>query len=153
VRPGGGSLAIASALVASALAPPSAHANGAFPASGQVIVDPSDAGVVFVSATFGLAKSTDAGASFYLVCEEAIGFSSGLHPFYAMTQTGAILGGLPDGLVWSRGETCAFTRAPELKSLFVVDVSVDPSGRAIAVALPPAPADAVVFVSTDDLVS
>lgn len=128
-----------------------AHANGAFPASGQVLIDPTKPETMWVATSFGFAKTTDGGESFDIVCEEAIGYSGIFHPHAGITQTGAIFMGLADGLAYGRGDTCAFERAEDLEGLFIVDVSVDPSGRAIALAVPPDGGRAQVWASTDDL--
>lgn len=144
---------IASLCLSCALLPAAAHANGAFPASGQVLSDPTDPAVLWISSTFGVAKTSDGGASFRLLCEPAIGYFGGFHPFFAVMPSGAIFGGLPDGLSSSRGDTCIFVRAPELEGLLVPDVSVDSTGRALAIALPDSPAPARVYASTDDLAS
>ncbi|NUP11722.1 MAG: exo-alpha-sialidase [Polyangiaceae bacterium] len=129
----------------------SAHANGAFPSSGQVLVDPTDPSTIWVRTSYGFAKSSDAGATFHLICEEAIGYSSGYHPHAALSHTGAIFMGLSDGLAIGRGDTCAFDRAPDLEGNFVVDVSMGLDGRAIALAIPPNGERPRVYASTDDL--
>jgi hypothetical protein len=144
---------VASLCFSCALLPAAARANGAFPASGQVLSDPTDPAVLWISSTFGVAKTSDGGASFRLLCEPAIGYFGGFHPFFAVMPSGAIFGGLPDGLSSSRGDTCTFVRAPELEGLLVPDVSVDSTGRALAIALPDSPAPARVYASTDDLAS
>jgi hypothetical protein len=134
------------------LLPRAAHANGAFPASGQILIDPSDPARMWVSTSYGFAKSTDGGASFQLVCESAIGYGGGFHPHAALTPTGALFMGLADGLAIGRGDTCAFERAAALEGSFVIDVSVDPaSGRAIALVQPPNGARPYVAASDDDL--
>lgn len=128
-----------------------ASANGAFPSSGQVLVDPTDESRIWVRTTYGLARTTDGGQSFQLVCEEGVGYSSGFHPHAAISPSGAIFMGLSDGLAVGRGDACAFERAAELEGSYVVDVSMGPDGRAIAVAIPPNGGDAQVYASNDDL--
>jgi photosystem II stability/assembly factor-like uncharacterized protein len=144
--PGAG-LALALALGA----PREASANGAFPSSGQVLVDPSDPQRIWVRTSYGFAKTIDGGESFQLVCEDGVGYSFGFHPHAALSATGAIFMGLSDGLAIGRGDTCAFQRAPELEGSYIVDVSMGPDGRAIVVAVPPNGGQAQVFASTDDL--
>ncbi len=141
--------------IALALAAPArdARANGAFPASGQILVDPAAPETIWVATTYGFAKTKDAGATFHLVCEAGIGYSSGYHPHAAVTPTGAIFMGLSDGLAIGRGDTCAFERATELEGNFVTDVSVSPDGRAIALVIPPNDARPSVWASDDDLAS
>lgn len=140
------------ALAASTAARP-LFANGAFPSAGQVLVDPSDPSTMWVRTSYAFAKTTDGGATFHTICEEAIGYSSGFHPHAALSQSGAIFMGLPDGLAIGRGDTCAFTRAVELEGSFVVDVSLDPANRAIALVVPPNGERARIFSSSDDLVT
>lgn len=144
--PGAG-LALALALGA----PREASANGAFPSSGQVLVDPTDPQRIWVRTSYGFAKTIDGGESFQLVCEDGVGYSFGFHPHAALSATGAIFMGLSDGLAIGRGDTCAFQRAPELEGSYIVDVSMGPDGRAIVVAVPPNGGQAQVFASTDDL--
>ncbi len=129
-----------------------ARANGAFPASGQILLDPSDASRLWVSTSYGFAKSIDGGQSFELVCEAAIGYGGGFHPHAAVTHTGALFMGVSDGLTIGRGDTCAFERAPDLEGSYVLDVSVDPSsGRVVALVQPPNGAAPYVAASDDDL--
>jgi len=143
--------AVFALLTTTHVAASSAYANGAFPSSGQILVDPGDPSTIWVRTTYGFARTSDGGTTFQLVCEEAMGYSSGFHPTAAISPTGALFMGVSDGLVVGRGDTCSFERAPELEGSFVVDVSIDPNGRAIALVAPPDAGRARVFVSTDDL--
>lgn len=144
-------LAAASVLAMIGLVAADANANGAFPASGQILVDPSNPSTLWIRTTYGYAKTTDAGDTFHLICEEGVGYSNGFHPHAAITQTGALFMGLADGLVVGRGDTCSFERAPELEDSFVTDVSMGPDGRAIALVLPPNGDRARVYASDDDV--
>lgn len=139
------------AFVAAGLVTQDVNANGAFPASGQILVDPSNPNTLWIRTTYGYAKTTDAGQTFHLICEEGVGYSNGFHPHAAITATGALFMGLSDGLVVGRGDTCSFERAPELEDSFVTDVSMGPDGRAIALVLPPNGERARVYASDDDV--
>lgn len=130
-----------------------AQANGAFPAAGQILVDPTDPQRIWVNTAAGFALTQDGGATFHLVCTQAVGYSGFFHPHAAVTPTGAIFMGVPTGVAVGRGDACDFTLAPELLDVFVVDVSVDPQGRAIAVGVPAKGGRAKVFRSEDDLAS
>ena len=68
--------------IALALAAPArdARANGAFPASGQILVDPAAPETIWVATTYGFAKTKDAGATFHLVCEAGIRLLERLPP-------------------------------------------------------------------------
>ncbi|NUP07728.1 MAG: hypothetical protein HOW73_16900 [Polyangiaceae bacterium] len=129
----------------------SSSANGAFPNAGQVLVDPTDPLRVWVNTSYGFVLSSDGGATFHLLCNEGIGYSSLFHAHAAVTPTGAMFLGVPDGLVVGRGDMCGFTHAPDLDGYFVVDVSVDPEGRAVAVGVPVDGGRARAFRSDDDL--
>ena len=134
--------------------PAPVQANGAFPAAGQILIDPSNETRMWVSTTYGFAKSNDSGKTFQLVCEAAIGYQGGFHPHAAITPTGAIFMGLPDGLAVGRGDTCDFERAADLQGSYVIDVSVDAvSGRAVALVQPPNGAEPYIAASDDDLAS
>lgn len=137
---------------AAVLAPGEARANGAFPSSGQVLIDPTEPGRLWVSTSYGYARRDDAGGdAFYLVCEAGLGYAGGFHPHAAITPTGALFMGVSDGMAVGRAPFCSFTRPVELEGDYVVDVSVDPEGRAIALVQPPNGAQAQVWRSEDDL--
>lgn len=139
-------------LLAFVAAPRAAVANGAFPSSGQILLDPNAPNRVWISTSYGFARRDDAGGdAFYLTCEAGIGYSGGFHPHAAITPTGALFMGVSDGLVVARDPFCAFARAPELEGSFVIDVSVDPEGRAIALVQPPNGGQPYVARSEDDL--
>lgn len=121
-----------------ALIAPPAHANGRFPAAGQIVIHPSDPSRITARATFGLVTSSDGGAHFAWVCEESIGYSGIEDPMIAVTASGAILAGLFEGLSRSTDGGCSFALAPELVGRYVVDLALDRSDphRALALVAP-----------------
>src|SRR5690606_27084473 len=80
-----------------ALAPSVAHAHGAFPQSAFVYEDPSDDQRIWVGASFGLLTSTDRGASWYWLCENAPGYE-GVKPKMDVSANGSLLVGSFDGV-------------------------------------------------------
>jgi MYXO-CTERM domain-containing protein len=112
-----------------------AHANGRFPAAGQLVVHPKDESTIAVQTTYGFITTHDGGASWAWTCEEAAFYSGILDPPIAITESGALLAGVFDGLAVSP-DGCSYGLVPGgLIDKVVVDVSVermDPR-RAIAV--------------------
>lgn len=146
-----GLLTLAGTFAIGALHADVALGNGAFPASGQVLVHPADPDVAWVNTSYGFARTTDGGATFALACEAGIGYAGGFHPHAGLTTQGTLFMGLPDGLAVGRADACSFERAPEVEGHFVADVSLDPTGRAVVLAVPPNGDDPRVLASTDDL--
>ncbi len=106
---GGGRLPLLAAPVfwATAMLAHPAAANGRFPAASQIIFSPSDPRVVVARTTFGLLVSHDDGASWQWVCESAIGLGNAQEdPYFGVTATGAIVGGLWQGLSVSADTGC-----------------------------------------------
>lgn len=122
-------LLVAAAVVAGA---PAAHANGAFPASGQILVDPGDPARIGVRTTYGLVSTEDGGAHWRWTCEAALGIADDEHPQLAIGPDGVVFGGVADGLVRGALGACAWEHPSSLAGRRVVDVSQDASGRAIA---------------------
>jgi hypothetical protein len=140
-------------LALGACLPASAHANGAFPASGQVLVDPGAPDRIAVKTTYGLVTSEDAGASWQWTCEPAMFVPGGdYHPQLAISAEGTIYGGLLDGMVRGRIGACAWSRVASLEGASVRDVSQG-SDRAIAVLVPEGGGPAEVWESFDDAAS
>lgn len=90
-----------------ALAPSVAHAHGAFPQSAFVYEDPSDDQRIWVGASFGLLTSTDRGASWYWLCENAPGYE-GVKPKMDVSANGSLLVGSFDGVNVS-ADGCAWS--------------------------------------------
>lgn len=116
-------------VVAAALAlAGSARANGRFPASNAMVFDPSDPSVVYARVTFGLLRSRDAGRTWRLTCERAVGYSSQEDPTYVVTPKGTIVAGLSEGLRVSTDHGCSFRTVDTAGAKSFVDVTMRPDG-------------------------
>src|SRR5688500_11014971 len=120
-------------VLAAVLVSARAGANGAFPAAGQLVVDPSDPQHIVVRTTFGMVVSRDGGATWGWVCESSAGYVDG-EPGIAVTGNGAILAGVTDGLSLATADACDWSFAPGIDPK-VRDVSVhrDDPAKAVAV--------------------
>lgn len=124
---------VTSAVLAAALAASiGARANGRFPASNAMVFDPSDPSVVYARVTFGLLRSTDAGRTWRLTCERAIGYSSQEDPTYVVTPKGTIVAGLSEGLRVSTDRGCSFRTVDTGGAKSFVDVTMRPDGAVYA---------------------
>jgi hypothetical protein len=113
-----------------------ARANGVFPSAEQIVVDPSDPSHVVVRTTYGLLTTRAAGDPWDWICETAVGYSSGYHPSIALTEGGAVLAGLSDGVAISGGDTCAWGLASGVPAgAHVVDLSVEKGAPSRVVAI------------------
>jgi hypothetical protein len=111
------------------------RANGRFPGASQVVIDPGDRKHVVLRSTFGILDSRDTGDRMRWICEEAAFFSSvSYDPAIALARNGIVIVGLANGLSRSTQGGCEWEKIPGiLDGQFVIDVSVDPQGRALAV--------------------
>jgi hypothetical protein len=107
------------------LASSTARANGAFPDSLGLYLPGGDGSHFALATNFGLVVSNDAGASWHLVCENAvISFAS----LYALGPDNAIYAVSTLGLVASRDGACSFQAAAGSLTLAAVDdVFPDPT--------------------------
>lgn len=113
--------------------PGRALANGRFPRAQSILTVPGgDGSVVYLRATFGVLKSTDAGATWRWICEEAMGFSGTWDPPLAVTPSGRLYVGLERGLRFS-DDGCAFRDVPELTGELVRDLTLDEGGSVAAI--------------------
>jgi hypothetical protein len=116
--------------VASAVAAPSASANGRFPFAQHVIVGPGAASTqVVLRATFGMLWSRDSGRTFHWACEQSMGFTGNWDPPMVF-GTGALVVGLPDGLVYSP-DGCDFARAESVPNTSMIDLAAARDGATI----------------------
>src|ERR1700742_3353827 len=99
------SLALLAALAVVMLAGP-ARANGRYPASGQIIVHPSNPDVLLVRATYGLMISTDHGKTWGWLCEPAVGYGNVEDPAMGFMSDGTILAGIFEGLSIGTPDAC-----------------------------------------------
>jgi MYXO-CTERM domain-containing protein len=119
--------------------PASALANGRFPSARFLTFAPGAASPrIGLQTTFGYVFSTDAGKTWQLRCEEAIGFESTAvwDPPLVLTESRAIAG-LPFGLSVAGTNYCGFDRAASVPDDPVVDLASDPSGQRVAAAMGP----------------
>lgn len=113
-----------------------ALANGRFPASGQLVVDPRDPTHIAVETTYGVIQTRDAGKDWTYICEDALQYGGNLDPPIGICADGTLIAGVFDGLSVSTADACSFAYATNgLEQRYVVDVAVqkDDPTRAIAV--------------------
>lgn len=124
-----------------------ALANGRFPNAGMVVRGRgASANTVMLQATFGVIVSRDRGASWQWICEEAYSEPSGWDPPIAVTASGALLLGMPDGLRNS-SDGCSWHR--EGPALPVSDIAWDASLEHLVVAYASSFAPPQVYLSDD----
>ena len=107
-----------------ALASP-ALANGRYPASGQIIVHPTDPKTVLVRATYGLLLTHDAGKDWGWICEAAVGYAGVEDPSMGFMSGGTLLAGIFEGLVEGTPDGCTWSFVHALENKYVIDVAVD----------------------------
>lgn len=133
---------VAVAVAAYALASaPVAHANGRRPTPTDVRFHPADDDWVLAAVTFGFLLSTDGGATFEWVCEDAAcpgdgGFNGcdTFDPVYAIRPDGTIFNTTIFGMHVSRDGGCTFAPVGgPLDGRFVGDIAIDRDGVVWAV--------------------
>lgn len=129
-------LSVLTVLVGATLVSAPALANGRFPRAQQVLEDPKDPSQLFLRTTYGVLKTTDAGKSWFWICEQAIGYGGTEDPALGLTDNGTLLAGVFDGLAVSPDTGCSWSFVGgELADRFVVDVSVERADRTRALAM------------------
>lgn len=119
------SLGFAAAAVVTLAGVP-ALANGRFPASGQLAVDPSDPAHLVVRTTYGLTTTRDAGAHWSWICEASVGYGGTEDPMMAVTADGTLIAGLFEGLSVSHDHGCQWDFAPGgLDGRYVIDLATE----------------------------
>ena len=98
-------------ILAAALIPVAASANGRPPVTNGVFFKNGDPHSVYVRSTFGLLVSKDDGCSFRWVCERAIGYGGEFDPKYAVAFDGTIFATTFEGLRVSRDGGCTWVTA------------------------------------------
>jgi photosystem II stability/assembly factor-like uncharacterized protein len=88
-----------------------ALANGRFPATNAVVVQPGNPKTIALRATFGLLLSKDDGASWDWICESAIGYSGNEDPSLVLTASGAMVVGTFNGTSRSVDGGCHWSHA------------------------------------------
>ncbi len=109
-----------------------ARANGRFPQSISVEIQPGNDQVVLLGLTFGLGVSTDGGNHFAWVCEDSLGYTGTFDPAYAIGTDGTFYASSFDGLRTSKDGGCTFPVHPDLTGPVVADVDVGPDGHVYA---------------------
>jgi hypothetical protein len=102
----------------------SARANGRYPAADLVVFDPSDPEHLLLRTTFGLLESSDGGARFSYVCEEALGLTEGEDPMLAVAEGSVRVAATFNGLLTS-ADGCSYQRNEELSDVVVADLALD----------------------------
>jgi photosystem II stability/assembly factor-like uncharacterized protein len=127
-----GAVASATLLVASGVA----HANGRFPAAGQLVVDPMMPDHLILRATFGILESTDRGKHWGWICEEAVGYAGVEDPAMSVTADGSLIAGIFEGLAVSHDQGCswAFAGGPTDKQ-YTIDTAIEPLSPSHVVAV------------------
>ena len=99
------SLFVASGLALTLASP--AMANGRFPQASEIVFSPNHPHLVVMRTTFGLLISHDDGTTWQWICESSIGLGAAQQdPSYGVTQAGAIVGALRQGLSVSPDTGC-----------------------------------------------
>lgn len=112
-----------------------AHANGRYAGAYQIVGKPGDPDVLVTRTTFGLLLSTDRGANWDWICEDAVGYGADgaqEDPTLAITGNGSVLVGLQAGLGVSTPDRCAWTFPIATP---IIDVTVSQSMPSNAVAI------------------
>lgn len=113
-----------------------ALANGRFPSASQVALDPTDGGHIVLRTTYGVLQTTDGGAAWHWICEQAVGYGGVEDPAIGVTAGGTILAGIFEGLAQSHDRGCSWELVGGvLAGQFVVDVAVEPGQPSHAVAI------------------
>jgi len=144
------SIAVSVALLLG-LAAPRAQANGRFPQSTAVKFHPGQTDTIIVPVTFGLLVSTDGGAHFDWICEQAVGYVGTYDPVYAVAADGAVLATNFEGVRIARNGFCSWDAVPDLANQWVSDIKVDSDGKVWASTFTLSSGyENNIFVSTDN---
>lgn len=97
LRAGIASLSWLAVALALALAATPARANGRFPAANSIVFSPADPRTLVGRTTFGILPSSDDGASWRWMCEDALALPSTMvsDPELALSASGALIVGVP----------------------------------------------------------
>jgi hypothetical protein len=89
-----------------------ARANGRYPAQQDVMFRPGSPDWIYSIVTFGMIVSSDDGASFRWICEEAIPYGGTYDPDYAVLPDGTIYATTYDGLRVTHDDGCTWNDPP-----------------------------------------
>lgn len=124
-----------------------ARANGRFPETNQLVVEPGDPDHAVARATFGLLVTRDRGASWEFVCEDAFG-PQNTDPPLALLPGGVLVLGLDRGVSKSDVLGCTFELARGIDGP-VLDVTASTEEPGTAFVLTADDASSYVWISTD----
>jgi MYXO-CTERM domain-containing protein len=109
---------------------------------------------ILAGMTFGAVVSHDGGATWYWICEAAVGYGGMYDPRYAYSPSGAVFATTFDGLKVMRN-ACTFDATP-LAGKFVSTIALGPDHALYSAAAAPAdavtmdPGDSKIYKSTND---
>jgi hypothetical protein len=115
----------------SLVAPRVALANGRYPLSQQLLVDPTDTGHLFLRSTYGVLTSKDAGATWSWLCESGIGYDPGEDPVMAIAGDGSVLAGASEGLFTTHDHGCSWPKDDTIGATYVLDLSAERDGTTV----------------------
>ena len=97
------------------------HANGRFPATGQIALSASDPNFIVARSSYGLLWTRDHGANWDWVCELSVGFSGPEDPMLVIMKDNAVSATLSTGLVITKDNGCSWSYAsdPVPRDLFI----------------------------------
>jgi MYXO-CTERM domain-containing protein len=138
-------------LLASLVTGPDASANGRAPGTSSIHFRRGMEQEIIAGLTFGLVASRDGGATWYWVCEDAIGYGGTYDPDYAYSATGALFATTFTGMKVQR-DGCTFLE-PTSKT-FVSTIAIAPDGKlyygAAETKSATSAGDSKIYRSTDD---
>ncbi len=134
-----------------------AHANGRAPGTSTINFQRNNETHIAGGMTFGVVLSSDGGANWTWMCEEAVGYGGNYDPDYGFTSSGSLFATTFDGLKVNRGSGgapgCVYDASvlspapPTIKFFSTIAVS-KADGALFAAAADPT--DNKIYKSTDD---
>lgn len=130
------------------------RANGRPPGTSTINFKRGDEQHIAAGMTFGLLISSDGGATWEWMCEQAVGYGGMYDPDYTYTSSGALFGTTFDGLKVMR-DGCVFQQSTMGTKFVTTDTQGSSDGALhIGVANPPSTmgndGDYAIYKSTDD---
>src|SRR3954466_1243783 len=111
-----------------------AHANGALPATTQILLPASEPKTIIIGTNFGLVSSHDDGASWEWICEHDEGLQGGQYQLTAAPAV-RVLGLASMGLVRSENGGCGWSVILDQSNGIAFDYFPDPTAPDHALAL------------------
>lgn len=91
-----------------------------------------DGQTVALRLTFGFALSEDSGRTFRWLCEDVLGYGSGVFdPSFTLDSARRLYVGAPDGLIRASADRCAHERVSNLEREFIIDLDRSTDGRTL----------------------